>query len=608
MMEPKCLISARLAARPVIALAAAFLLAVTLSSKAQEVDYAKRLEGFDAYMEKTLKDWNAPAVAVGVVVGDKVVFAKGYGFADVGKKVPMSARTVCPIASNTKLFTAVAAGLLVEEGKLDWNEPIREKVPSIRFANDALNSSVSLRDMLAHRTGITRHDFIWYRADFTRKELFERLKFMEPKEPIRTTFLYNNMMFMAVGYAIELQSGKTWEEFVRTRLFEPLGMTSSGFTIEELKKAPDHGVPYTERRESDELYEIPYYEDTEGMAPCGAIVSNVEDMTRWLIALMNDGKFEGRQVIPASVLKETLTPAVALPNSAGLARGWWELVNSTYGMGRNVAVYRGKLYSYHGGDINGFHSQVSMMPQEKIGVVVLEIGDHCAMLRDAVGYNVYERLLGMDPTPWSDRYLALYKKGKQAGKEGRAKAGADRVPNAPPSHVLKDYAGTYEHPAYGEMPVTFQDGKLTFGFRAMNLPLEPYHYERFDTPDHEEFGKWSLNFQTNPQGDVDKVVVSLDEKEVTFVRRPESLDEKTLALMAGTYETATGMKFEVLLKEGVLYLAFPGRPADPLVHYKGTKFRLKEYSDLILDFVMEGGKVKGLNQISADGQFMMYKK
>ncbi len=598
----------RRAARPAVALAAAIVLAFSVAPRAQEGDYAKKLEGFDAYMEKTLKEWNAPGVAVGVVVGDKVVFAKGYGFADVGKKVPMTARTVCPIASNSKLFTAVAAGLLVEEGKLDWDKPIREKVPSIRFATDALNSGVSLRDMLAHRTGITRHDFIWYRADFTRRELFERLKFMEPKEPIRTTFIYNNMMYMAVGYAIELQSGKTWEEFVRTRLFEPLGMSSSGFTIDELKKSPDHGVPYTERRESDELYQIPYYEDTEGMAPCGAIVSNVEDMTRWLVALMNDGKFDGRQVIPAAVLKETLTPAVALPNTAGQARGWWELVNSTYGMGRNVAVYRGKLYSYHGGDINGFHSQVSLMPQEKMGVVVLEIGDHCAMLRDAVGYNVYERLLGMDPTPWSDRYLSLYKKGKQAGKEGRAKAGADRVANAPPSHALEAYAGTYEHPAYGDMPVTSKEGKLTFGFRTMNLPLEPYHYERFDTPDDEEFGKWSLNFQTNPQGDVDKVVVSLDEKEVTFVRRPDRLDAKTLALIAGTYETATGMKFEVLLKEGVLYLAFPGRPADPLIHYKGTKFRLKEYSDLVLDFVMENGKVKGMNQISADGQFMMLKK
>ncbi len=608
MHEQICFGWARRAARPVFAMAAAFVLAVGLASRAQDVDYAQKMAGFDAYMEKTLKDWNAPGVAVGVVVGDKVVFAKGYGYADAGKKVPMTTRTVCPIASNTKLFTAVAAGLLVEEGKLDWDEPIREKVPSIRFANDALNNSVSLRDMLAHRTGITRHDTIWYRADFTRKELFGRLKFMEPKEPIRTTFIYNNMMFMAVGYAIELQSGKTWEEFVRTRLFEPLGMSSSGFTIDELRKAPDHGVPYTERRESDELYQIPYYEDTEGMAPCGAIVSNVEDMTRWLVALMNDGKLDGRQVIPAAVLRETLTPAVALPNSAGETRGWWELVNSTYGMGRNVAVYRGKLYSYHGGDINGFHSQVSMMPQEKIGVVVLEIGDHCAMLRDVVGYNVYERLLGLDPTPWSDRYLAIYKKSKQAGKEGRAKAGADRVPNAPPSHAIEAYAGTYEHPAYGDMPITFKEGKLTFGFRAMNLPLEHYHYERFDTPDDEEFGKWSLNFQTNPQGDVDKVVVSIDEKEVTFVRRPDRLDAKTLALLAGTYETATGMKFQVLLKEGVLYLAVPGRPADPLIHYKGTKFRLKEYSDLVLDFVMENGKVKGLNQISPDGQFMMLKR
>ena len=142
---------------------------------AQEMDITKRLQGFDAYMEKVLKDWNAPAVGVGVVVGDKLVFAKGYGYRDYGKKLPFTPTTVCPIASNSKLFTAVAAGLLVDEGKLTWDKPVRESVPSIRFYNDQLNNTVTVRDMLSHRTGITRHDTIWYKSDFTRKELYERL-------------------------------------------------------------------------------------------------------------------------------------------------------------------------------------------------------------------------------------------------------------------------------------------------------------------------------------------------------------------------------------------------------------------------------------------------
>src|SRR6476619_5261253 len=151
-----------------------------------------RLAGFDASMAQILKDWNVPGIGVGIVVKDKLVFAKGYGYRDYGKKLPFTAKTVQPIASNTKLFTAVAAGLLVDEGKLDWDEPIRQYVPSIKFYNDDLDRAVTIRDMLSHRTGITRHDSIWYKSDFTQKDLFERLKYLEPSQPPRSVFLYNN--------------------------------------------------------------------------------------------------------------------------------------------------------------------------------------------------------------------------------------------------------------------------------------------------------------------------------------------------------------------------------------------------------------------------------
>jgi CubicO group peptidase (beta-lactamase class C family) len=225
---------------------------------AEDPGVARKLKGFDAYMAKIVRDWNVPGIGVGIVVKDKLVFAKGYGFRDYGKKLPFTPATTQPIASNTKLFTAVAIGLLVEDGKLDWDKPIRRFVPTIQFYDDDLNAKVTIRDMLSHRTGITRHDLIWYKSDFTRKELFERLKYLEPTQPMRQTFLYNNMMYASAGYVVELLSGKTWEEFVRERLFVPLGMTSTVFSIDDVLKQPDHGVPYTERRDSDELYEIPY--------------------------------------------------------------------------------------------------------------------------------------------------------------------------------------------------------------------------------------------------------------------------------------------------------------------------------------------------------------
>src|SRR5918912_2189167 len=202
----------------------ALLFAIPAGAQDRSAEVAQKLQGFDEFMEKVLKDWNAPGVAVGVVADDKLVFAKGYGYRDYEKKLPVTPNTLFPIASNTKLFTAIAAGFLVEEGKLTWNSPIRESVPSIQFYNDYLNNTITLRDMLSHRTGITRHDSIWYKSDFSEKELFERLKYLEPKEPPRSMFLYNNMMYAGVGYSIRLQSGKPWDEFVRERILRPLGM------------------------------------------------------------------------------------------------------------------------------------------------------------------------------------------------------------------------------------------------------------------------------------------------------------------------------------------------------------------------------------------------
>jgi len=198
-----------------------------VGARAQEADVTKKLEGFDAYMQQTLKDWNTPGVGVGIVVGDKLVFAKGYGYRDHEKKLPFTTKTMQPIASNSKLFTAVAAGMLVEEGKLVWDKPIRDSVPEIQFYNDQLNSNVTLRDMLSHRTGVTRHDLIWFKSPFTREELFEKLKYLEPQEPMRTTFLYNNLMFAAVGQIIKIKSGKKWEDFVRERIFTPLDMSTT---------------------------------------------------------------------------------------------------------------------------------------------------------------------------------------------------------------------------------------------------------------------------------------------------------------------------------------------------------------------------------------------
>ena len=192
----------------------ALFLILTLGSSAQSIDVQKKMKGFDQTVEKILKDWNVPGCGIGIVVKDKLVYARGYGYRDLENKLPVTPNTLFQIASNTKLFTATAMGLLVQEGKIDWDKPVRNYVPQLRFFNDELNASVTMRDMLSHRTGISRHDAIWIRSDFTRNELFERIKYLEPSIPFRTGALYNNLMYVAAGQAVEYLSGQTWEEYV----------------------------------------------------------------------------------------------------------------------------------------------------------------------------------------------------------------------------------------------------------------------------------------------------------------------------------------------------------------------------------------------------------
>jgi CubicO group peptidase (beta-lactamase class C family) len=578
---------------------------------AQRVDIQKRMGNFDGYMAKLLQDWNTPGVGVGIVVKNNLVFAKGYGYRDYEKKLPVTPSTLFQIASNTKLFTSVAVGLLVEEGKLDWDKPLRQFVPIIQFYNEELNNTVTIRDMLSHRTGISRHDLIWYKSAFSRKELFERLIYLEPSQPIRQGFLYNNMMYAASGYVIEYFTHQIWEQFVRERIFKPLEMNSTVFSIEEMTKQTDYFVPYNERRDTTMLYRIPYYEEQQGIGPAGSIISSINDMSKWLVALMNGGTYKGKQVIPSNVVRATLAPSIALPSTQLETRGYGELFNPVYGMGRWFASYRGHYLAYHGGDLDGIHSQISCMPYDSIGVIVFVIGDHSAALYNIVSFNIYERLLGLDQTPWSERRLKDREASKKEGKAGRAKAGSERIANTKPSHLLEDYAGEFEHPAYGIFKVSLKDTALQMAFHDIVLPLKHFHYDRFDSPNDEQYGVWSLNYLTSPQGEIDRIVISLDESEASFVRKPDaSLSDPTmLEQYAGKYETAGGTVFDVVLKaDKFLYLVLPGQPMYQLVPYRAHKFRMKGFADYILEFVVDNGRVASMKQRDPSGEYHFRKK
>jgi len=273
-------------------------------------------------------------------------------------------------------------------------------------------------------------------------------------------------------------------------------------------------------------------------------------------------------------------------------------------MGRETASYRGHLIAFHGGDLPGFHTQISFMPQDHIGVIVFEIGNHSQPLYNIVTYNVYERLLGMSLTPWSERRLEIRLKDKKADTEARTKSGEGRVANTKPSHALADYAGVYDNKAYGAMTIGLKDNQLQFDFHKIRMPMTQFHYDRFDTPDDETDGKWSVNFHTNPQGDIDQAVMSLDEAEAVFLRKPDVIDPKLLAQMAGKYKTPDGSSVEVVVRtDGGLTLKLPGQPDFELKQAKGLAFKLPQFSDLTLEFVVENGQVKAIKQKDPSGEY-----
>lgn len=558
----------------------------------------QKLKGFDSEIMKTLNDWNIPGCGIGIVVKNKLVFAKGYGYRDLVKKLPVTPNTLFQIASNTKLFTATSIGFLVEEGKLDWDKPIKNYVPQIQFYNDELNAHVTIRDMLSHRTGISRHDGIWYKSDFSRQELFDRLKYLEPSIPLRQGYLYNNLMYAAAGFIVEKLSGQTWEDFVRTHLFKPLEMSHSLFVTEEMQKQDDFMSPYYEKRDTTTLLPYPFYTKQQGVGPCGSIISSINDLSHWLIAQMNSGKYNNQQVIPARVILETLQPASI---SSSVPDKYFESLNSLYGMGRGTVSYKGHYMTRHGGAIGGIYSQVSFMPADSIGVIVFVNATQGYAVPGIITNILYDKLLDLGSTPWSERILKDYLKNKATDREARKKPDIDRIPNTHPSHALAAYAGTFEDPAYGVLEITEKKGMLNFTFNTTTMPLHHYHYDRFVSDDDEINGKWSLTFTTDAQGQINQAKVSLDEKEVVFTRKPDAqlTDPNFLKNLVGEYEL-NGNKITVALSNKQLIIN--STPPQHLVAYQSKIFKILEYPDQTVEFLLDSsGKASGI-KFTEDGK------
>jgi CubicO group peptidase (beta-lactamase class C family) len=487
---------------------------VANSTKLSQDSLEKRLAGLDQHMEEIMKDWNVPGCAIGIVKGGKLIYAKGFGYRDVEKKLPVTPHTLFAIASNTKLFVATSIGLLVGEGKLDWDKPVKSLVPEIEFYNQKLNESVTLRDMLSHRTGISAHDGIWYGSAFTGKELFQKLKYLEPKAELREAFLYNNMMYMAAGQIIELKTGKPWEDYVRAKILGPLEMNSTVFSIENMEKSTDYAKPYQSDFSNRIIQPIAFYRQTQGIGPASAVISNVDDLSNWVICQLANGTFKNTEVIPPAVISETMKPESFSDLKPSEDK---EIFYRLYGMGRSITTYKGHLMSEHGGAINGFLSQITFFPNDDLGIIVLTNSTGQSLTK-FLQYELADRILLLDRTLWNERKLEKASVSAKKQDSDKEKDKPDTPHTEKPTHALSDYTGVYDNPAYGKVEITLANGKLAFHFNLMRSPLTCVASGQFETRDDAQIGHYVLTFPTLTDGSVDQFVIPMDGGEVKFTK------------------------------------------------------------------------------------------
>jgi CubicO group peptidase (beta-lactamase class C family) len=478
---------------------------VSYSSLCQR-DFKKTFPSIDKYVDSIVKDWNMPGLALGIVYKDQLIYSKGYGYRDAEQKLPVKPTTLFPIASNTKLFTATLATMLAGEGKLSLDEPVRRYMPSLTFYNDELNSKVTLRDMLSHRTGLPRYDGIWAGSTITRKEAVMKVSYMKPELTLRQGYIYNNMMYTAAGAVLENVTGKQWEELVKEKIFTPLQMNRSVFTAADFKKEQDASLSYFEADSTGRLLPKKYEAQTDALGPAGTIKSSIEDMSHWMIAQLNGGMYKGQQLIPAKAITETLVPNIIADQEGKYP----ELSNALYCLGRTIQSYKGLKITSHTGSIDGFYSSLLFIPEEGIGIFMVHNSDAGGSYRSAMAFPVVDRLLGLTVTPWSQRYLADYKRSNASSRRTADSLEKSNARGTTISHPLTAYTGTYSNPIYGAITIENNGAQLTLTFRKVTLPLTHYHYDQFYTKrDQTDNPNIRLSFLTNNKGEVDRITTNL---------------------------------------------------------------------------------------------------
>ena len=500
----------------------AFALASPLAAQKAPKPVTAPPKDLDAFVEQAMREFGVPGLALAIVKDGKVVLARGYGVKTIGTTDKVDAQTQFGIASNTKVFTAVALGMLVEQGKLQWDKPVIDYLPSFAMYDPFVTRELSIRDLLVHRSGLGlgAGDLLWWPAStYDRKEIVRRLRYIKPATSFRTAYAYDNVLYSVAGEVIEAISGRTWEDFVQSEILARVGMTHSNVRHSDAGEAGN--VATTHAMVEGTLKTVaPMVSDNTN--PAGGINAGAEDIAKWLMVMADSGKLaDGSRLYSARTARQLwsiVTPmgtGTAPPHLAPLSTNF-----NGYGLGLGLRDYRGVKVATHTGGLPGYVSRVTTVPSARLGVAVLTNAESGAAF-DAITWRIVDHFLGAAPFDWIGGFKRQRAIGDSIMASQRQEATASRDASSKPSLPLAKYAGTYRDVWYGDVEIADEGGKLAIRMKqspGLVGDLEHWQYDTFIARwrDREMRADAYVTFQLGPDGAVEQVKMAPESSEVDF--------------------------------------------------------------------------------------------
>ena len=440
-------------------LAVCCLLLIHMLSLAQDSIPSFVKDSLDIYTNRAMQDWKIPGTAVCIIKNGKVVLMKGYGVKAITGTDKVDENTLFMIGSNSKAFTATLLAMLDAEKKLSLDDKVTKWIPSFALDNKAAGEQAIVRDLLCHRLGFQtfQGDFTYWTSNLTRAEVIEKMRHIKAVHPFRTNWGYTNAAFLTAGEIVPAVTGKQWEDYLKEKIFTPLGMNNTLALSKDFPSAPNKCQPHS--IVDGKLVTIPVGA-IDNLAPAGSIGSSVNDMSKWILMQLNNGMVDGKQLIPAAALAQTRTPHSILGNGGVLFnKGHFAL----YGLGWFLEEYCGRKIVSHTGGVNGFVTSVTMIPEEKLGIIVFTNTDQNNFY-EALKWEIMDAYLGNAYRNYSNVYLG-YAKAQETAEAKKDKALQDSAAAHPAAALpLAAYAGNYFNDVYGNMSVALENKELKMKF------------------------------------------------------------------------------------------------------------------------------------------------